>query len=280
MPTEIYPIVLNSNNVDPNDNSRYIYRFPRGSTRLRSASVAISQINLFYSWANINASLYNNHQFQLIVPDGSTLGFTEYTITVPDGNYSIEDLNKFLQNWFISQKMYFTNNSTGQLLFYYEIVANKNLYKVQLIASKLPTSCPAGYTDHGFSYPTIADQQMTMVFLPHNNFNDLLGFDKGQGYFDAVSTKTPQMSPVSSVLVTCSLINNRFSNPNNILFSFVSGSTEFGRMLSIQNQDIQWTNIEDGIYTEVIITFISQDFKRLIIQDNNLIIYLLLKIDE
>ena len=278
MPSSIFPIILNSTNSVQDDPSTYLYKFPRGSVNLKNASVALSQINLFYSWGNINKSLYNNSEFSIIFPDGTVGGSTTYDVTVPDGNYTIEDLNRYLQKVFIDNRKYLISVSTGNNIYYMELVANPNTYSIQLICYDIPTLLPPETLDPGFSYPTVAGQKPTLV-IKNNNFGKLIGFNVGN-HTTSLSQITPQMSPVSSVLVTCSLINNKFTNPNDVIYSFVSGSTEYGRMLSIQNQDLVYSNIDDGVYTHVSIKFIDNNFNRLNIKDTNLIIYLIVRIDE
>ena len=276
----IFPIILNSTNAVSGDASSYVYKFPRGSINLKNASIAISQINMFYSWNNIDKPAYNNSEFQIIFPDGTVPTFTEYSITIPNGNYDIVALNQFLQGWFIQHNKYLIDSS-GNYVYYMELLANQSTYTIQLITYPIPTSLPSGWSvpSGGFSFPVQANQKPTLVVASNNNFGKLIGFSPG-GYFDHISDITPQMSPVSSVLVTCSMINNKFTNPNNVLFSFVSGSTEFGHMLSIQNQDLTYANIDNGVYTEVTIKFIDNEFRRLNIKDTNLIIYLIVKIED
>ena len=279
----IFPIILNQSNAVSGDSSTYIYKFPRGSIKLKSASVALSQLNLFYSWANISKAFYNNSEFSIIFPDGSPSEFAQYDIVIPDGNYTIEDINRYIQSVFITNKKYLINNATGDYRYFMEILANPTTYSIQLITYDIPNSLPSGYSEPpgGFTggFPATGTLQPSLIISSINKFGDLIGFLPGF-HFSSVSQKTPQMSPVSSVLVTCSLVNNKFTNPNNIIFSFVSGSTEYGRMMSIQNQDIQYSRIDDGLYTEVAISFIDNNFRRLNIKDTNLVIYLIVKIDE
>lgn len=278
----LFPIILNSTNAVAGDPSSYVYKFPRGSINLKNASVALSQINLFYSWGNINKSQYNNADFQIIFPDGTPATFTEYNITIPDGNYTIEDLNKYLQAFFITNKKYLINTTTGQYRYYMELISNPQTYSIQLITYDIPTSMPTGYshpTGGFFSFPIAPNQQPSLVIPSNNNFGKLIGFSSGP-WFSHISDFTPQMSPVSSVLVTCSLINNKFTNPNDVIFSFVSGTTEYGHMLAVQSQDLVYANIDDGLYTHVTIKFLDNNFQRLYIKDTNLIIYLIVKIED
>lgn len=279
----LFPIIMNSTNAVPDNPSTYVYKFPRGSIQLRKASVALSQINLYYSWGNISKASYNNSEFKIIFPDGTPATFTEYNVVIPDGNYTVEDLNKYLQAWAVTNKKYLINNTTGNYMYFMELLANPQTYKIQLIVYPIPTSMPAGYshpTGGFFSFPIAAGQEPSLVVLPSPyNFGKLIGFSPGP-WFDHESDITPQMSPVSSVLVRCSLINNKFTNPNDVIYSFVSGSTEYGRMLSVNSQDLVYAPIDDGLYTEVIVRFVDNNFQRLNIVDTNLIIYLIVKIED
>lgn len=272
----IFPIILNSTHAVSGDPSTYIYKFPRGSINLRNASVAINNINLYYSWANISASLYQNNTFKLIVPDASVPTFTEYDVVIPDGNYTIEQLNSFLQSWFIEHHMYHITSSGNR--YYMELKSNPITYQIQLISYDLPTSLPSGCSEPSgatFSYPVQAGQQMSMSVT--SGFAKLIGFKDGV-YMDHSSDITPQMSPVSSVLVHCSLVNNRFTNPNDVIFAFTNTSSSYGNMLSIQNSNLIFSGIDDGIYTHVTIKFTDQENNKLNIKDTNLVIYLIVQI--
>lgn len=275
MPAEIHPIILNqNNNVDDNT---YTYTFSKGASHLKGASIALSECNIFYSWQNITAR-FNNNSFSIIFPDNTVPTFTEYDITIPDGNYTVEDLNQFLQQWQIDNAKYLVNNTTLKNYYFIELVTRPHTYQIQLIMYDIPTALPVGYSNpSGMVFPAVVSKA-TLV-LSNNKFGDLIGFEPNAGYFSALSTKTPQMSPISSILMSCNLVNSGFSNPSNILYSFVSGSTEYGRMISVQNQSIEFLKIPDGVYRELTIKFMDDKFRPLIIKDHSLIIYLLIKIE-
>lgn len=277
----IFPIILNSTHAVAGDTSTYTYKFPRGSINLKNASVAVSNINIYYSWANINAALYNNNTYDILFPDGSPATFTRYTVTIPDGNYTVEDLNRHLQAFFVTNNKYFINATTGAFRYYMEWVSNPTEYAIQLVCYEIPTSLPSGFNPPtgGFSYPAAANQQPSVQIFSTNNFGKLVGFSPGM-YFDHVSDITPQMSPVSSVMVRCSLINNKFTNPNDIIYSFTSAGANYGNMMNIQNNNLIFSKIDDGVYTSVTIKFTDQEYNRLNIKDTNLVIYLIVQIND
>ncbi len=279
MPSSVFPIILNSKNSVNGDTSTYTYKFPRGSLNLKNASIALAQLNIYYSWPNINASAFNNNSFQIIFPDAG--GSTTYDVVIPDGNYTVEQLNAFLQSFFIENRKYLINAETAQYRYFYEIKSNPVTYKIDLISYTIPIESEAtGFLEPpgGFSYPTTTGQSPSMVIL-NNNFGNLIGFTPGT-YQDASSDKVPQMSPVSSILIRCSLITNKLTNPGDIISSFIVGGQPYGSNLSISPPNLVFNRINDGIYTECKIQFIDDQFNRLNIIDQNLIIYLVLQIDE
>ena len=269
----MYPIVLNSTHAI--DKNTYEYKFPRGTVKFFNSEVALAQVNLYYSWPNITA-INNNQTFKFIWPDGSGPQFTEYTVTVPEGNYTIEDLDAYLQYFCIQNGLYLVNSS-GLNVYYVQFLANPQTYKIDFISRPIPTALPAGYSNPGsMTFPNTSHPPTLLIL--ENDFGKLIGFEPG-GYFTASSTFTPQVSPVSSILVTCSLINNPLSNPSNIFYSFTTAGVKYGSMINVVNQDVgaSYSPITDGLYQSVVIKFITQDFKPLNILDQNLIIYLVIR---
>lgn len=276
--SSVFPIILNSTNSVPGSPDTFTYKFPRGSVLLKNASVGVVRVNMYYSWGNINKAKFDNSEFSIFFPDST--GIPEHALTIPDGNYTVEDINSFIQQWCILNNKYFIETATGKYIYFIELKTLPQQYLLQLLTYDVPTTLPTGYTapTGGFSYPAVAHLQPALRIL-NNNFGDLIGFDIGSHY-TSVSSKTPQMNPVSSVLMTCSLINNKFTNPNNIIFSFITGGTVYGGMINNEAQDVIYNNIDDGYYSYVTIKFIDNLFRPLNIIDTNLVIYLIVRIDE
>lgn len=279
MPSQIFPVILNSTNVIQGEPSAYVYKFPRNSINLKNASIAVSNINLYYSWGNVNKTLYNNNTFQFLFPD--TAGSTNYDVVLPDGNYEVEDINAYLQKVFVDNRLYNINTSTGQYRYYMELKANPITYSIDLVCYTVPTSTPAGYSDpvggFGNGYPTQPEQPF--LNITNENFGKLIGYSVGL-HIDTTSQFTPQIAEVSSVLVRCSMINNKFTNPPDIIYSFTTKGQKFGSMLAIENNNLVFNQIPDGMYTELIIRFVDQNYRRLNIIDTNLVIYLVIQIEE
>lgn len=276
-----FNIVLNQNNVVPgSNNSEYTYRFPRGSINLKNASVAIQKISMYYSWNNVTDAL-NNRAFKILFPTGSS--FTELDVVLPEGHYTLPQINAYMQKVMIDNHLYHINQTTGAYRYYLELKENSSTYSIDLVCYTLPTALPGGYnepTGSTFPYPSMPNQQPSLITLD-NNFRFLIGFSAIGAYFDHSSDITPQMSGgISSVLVRNSLINNKFCNPPDIAFAFTSHGVEFGGLISVEPATLLFNRIEDGFYDHVTIRFIDNLFRRLNILDSNICILLIIQLDE
>src|SRR5581483_8665201 len=106
MPTQAVP--LNMTNLVPSTNQNvYRYTFP-GSAYFRDASLSVKSISIFYSWQNIN-STYGNNTLSIIFPTGATTA--TLSITIPNGTYSVSDLNSYLQSQMIANNYYLIDST-------------------------------------------------------------------------------------------------------------------------------------------------------------------------
>jgi hypothetical protein len=279
MSETICPIIFNSTNlVSSTNNNVYRYTFP-GSATFKNAKVAISNVQMYYSWQNIN-STYANNTFQIIVPVGAST--VTISLTVPSGTYSVSDLNSYIQSIFIANGYYLVD-ANGDFIYYLELVENSSRYAVQLNTFPVPTSLPTGWSNPGaWSLPTVGYTPQLVV--PSTNFVDLLGFAAGtypspqqSTSYSALSTQTPQLSPVSSVVVTCSLVQNKLSNPQQLLYSFSPGGYSYGQLIQSNAYQYSWVTVPDGTYADISVSFYDQNFNQLQIIDTQLVVFLLIK---
>ena len=275
----IFPVIINQSNLITNGglNNVYRYVFP-GSASFKNAKIAVSNVQIYYSWQNIN-TYYSNNTLSIIFPTGS--GTTTLNITIPSGSYSVADLNAYIQSQMVTNKFYLID-SNGNYVYYLELVENAVLYSLQLNTFPVPTSLPSGYTNPGWSLPTTS--YTPQLIVPSTSIQSLLGFTAGTypptqqtTTYSAISTSTPQVSPVSSVLLGCSLVCNRLSNPQSVLYSFSPGGVSYGSLIQSNAYQYSWVDIQDGTYNSVDITFYDQNFNALQIIDTNIIIFLLVK---
>lgn len=280
----LYPIILNSSNLVQGNSfgNKFRFRFPLGSAEFKNSTIAVSNISLYYSWYNITSAL-NNNSYQLIHPTSGAP--TTLTITIPDGFYDVSSLNSYLQQQLISNNFYLVN-ADGDFVYYAEFVENSTYYSIQFNSYELPTALPAGWTNPaGMTFPAGSERPQLVVLS--NDFQNVIGFTAGTypssgsgGNYSVLSSFTPQITPVQSLILTCSLLNNKYSNPNTILYSFGLDSP-YGSLLVEKPTELSFINIQDGLYSEFDIEFKDQNFRDIIINDSNIIVQLLIEnVDE
>jgi len=89
------------------------------------------------------------------------------------------------------------------------------------------------------------------------------------------SSAVPQVSPLSSYVLTCNLLNNNYAVPNSLLYSFAPNAT-FGSQFTIAPNQYSFINIQPGQYNSFQVSFLSQNNFPVTLQDNNLVILLII----
>lgn len=273
-------LVLNSANIT-NQPNIFKYDFLNGAFVVAEGSeMCISGITIPYSWYNIQQQFYNNTTFQYTWTKGAIT--TTYTVALPNGYYSVNSLNDYLQGEFINQGLYLVD-ANGDNVYYMSLLYNISTYSVQLLCFAVPTALPAGYTNPaGLVFPTVASTPQ-LIILPNNNFGAIIGFSAGTyppviqpTNYSTISNITPNGSPVNSIIVRCNLVSNNVISPSDILDSFqISGA--FGTNLNYSPNFEKWIKIKSGRYSSFTITFQDQNFNNIPILDSNVLITLLLK---
>ena len=276
----IFPIVLNQANVVSNGGNNNVlrYTFP-GSAEFKNAKIAISSVQIYYSWQNINAT-YNNNTLSITFPTAATTA--TISITIPSGTYSVSDLNSYLQSEMIANN-YYLIDSSGQYVYYVELVENAVRYSVQLNCFPVPTTLASGWTNPGWTLPTTA--YTPQVVIPSTGIVELLGFAAGTyppaqqiTTYSALSSTTPQLSPVSSVIMGCNFVNNLLSNPRSVIYSFSPNGATYGSLIQSNAYQYSWVDIQNGVYPTVEITLYDQNFNALQVIDTNIVIFMLVKV--
>ena len=276
-------LVINSSNlVQGTNNSTYQYNFISGSFVIPdNAQICISNMTVPYSWYNVNAQYYNNASFQYT---WTVLGVkTTYTILLPNGYYSVSDINNYLQGQMVLAGQYLVDGN-GNNVYYLSLQYDTPYYAVQVLCFAVPTALPAGYVQPAgwLGYPTVASTPQLIVNT--NSFGLLIGFTAGTyptvvqaTNYSVISNITPNGSPVNSLIIQCSLVNNNITMPSNIIDSMPITST-YGTNINYQPSYEKWVKLSKGRYASMTITLLDQNYNRLIALDPNLLITFLLKI--
>lgn len=280
-----YNLVLNASNKIGSTNSIFKYNFINGGFQIKEGSeMAISSIQIPYSWFNITSALSNN-KFDIIFPNTTT---ATYNLTIPDGFYLISDLQNYIEYFCMLNKLYLIN-SAGKYVYYVWIGYNTTKYSVQLICDPVPTSLEAsnaGLTSPSgwLGFPAIATTPQITILS--NNLTTLIGFNTGtypnatqSTQYTKTSDFTPNGSNVNSLIVRCNIADNMVTSPPDILDSFPITST-FGSNIDYSPSFEKWIKCKSGNFTSLTIEIQDQNFNTLMARDPNVTITLLLKIKD
>ena len=287
--TKKFNLILNSSNVSNISKNEYTYNFIKGNFSVpENAEIMVSSIQLPYSFYNITAK-YNNQNMEIIFP--TSIGWELKAIVLPEGFYTTDDINAYLQQECIKQG-YYLINSSGQNVYYFNLSYNTTYYSNQVLLLKVPTSLPSGwsqpsnwkgYNSNGYT-PALNFKGNMYFGITNSTLGDLLGFDYIVTYGSLptvdtsyLSNKIPKGSNINSIIARCSLVNNYITNPSDILDSFPIGDASFGSNINFYNQLEKWVSIAPGSYSSFKITFVDQDLNQIDIRDANVLITLLLK---
>lgn len=280
-------ITLNESNIVPfSHNSKFEYAFT-SSVNFKNKVVGIQSISLYYSWYNINASLYNNHKLQYKWFDTNGELNDVFTITIPDGNYDINALNLYIQSTMTTNGHYTTFNNEKQ--FYISMVDNPTYYSFQITftpmysQSQITQNNPIIKGNNTWEFP-LNPLTPQLIINSTNNFGKILGFTAGaypdvpqNVKFRINSNITPEISPITSIIARCSLVKNSFSIPNDIIYTFSQGSASFGDLIEIKPSYLSTNNITDGSYNSFSLQLFDQNYKQIHIIDKQILITLVIQ---
>jgi hypothetical protein len=236
---------------------------------------------MYYSWFNITASLANN-TFTYYWRSNAGADQTT-TITIPDGLYNIDQLNTYLQSTLILANRYVTNTATGAYKFYLEFLINPTRYAVQINLGQVPTATPAGFTDPtaGFNTTGFPDALFSPSLTILKPLGDLLGFEAGTigSVFSTatatenLSTKSPNLQPNATVLISCSGVDNPVAQPSSIIYS-ITPSVGVGEAIIDKPPAFLWCKLISGFYNQFQVTLLGTDLNPLKINDPQMTIIL------
>ena len=262
-------LVINSSNYVIGSNNRFVNRFPNTINFSEGSSIGLSSISVYNSTFNVEKSRGNN-LIQII-----WLGVTD-NILIDDGYYNVNDLNFKIQQYCILNDLYMTTNGGTNIMYFVELVMNSVRYSVQLNVYPIPTKIQA--TALSCAKPGIALNFPALSTTPQLNilsqqFGNLIGFNFGlypvlpqittQSFLSAT---TPIISPVNSHLLTCNLLNRKFSVLNITFFSLpLSGN--LGSLITSNISSIVYNAIISQPYNVLVLTFYDQYFNALMLKD-------------
>lgn len=260
----------------------YKYRFPNGSFVFKDHEIAVGQVNIWNSFYTITAQK-NNNKFQYIQPTAATS--VTRTVVIPDGTYSVSQLNEVLQFNLIINKDYMIDGS-GNYVYFMEFLWNPTAGLIELICYPLPTV--AGTYTQPVGALALPSSPLTpqLVVYPYttNLFGEVIGFAAGSfpsaaqsTIYNVLATAQDRLYPVTSLNLTCSMLYNTLALPCTLLYSFNLSSTSFGDITSDTPVEFAFVPIKDGIYNDFDITFLDQDNNPVYVRDTDLNVVLVIR---
>jgi hypothetical protein len=196
-------ILLNINTNDLNITKTHDFTINFDSLTLdhhEDYHIALVSYNIPYTWYNISAAQGNN-QFRYS-PDA---GINYYTLTIPDGNYGIDDLNLEVQDLIVAN-----GHAVDKIVF----SGDYNSMRVDL--EILEVAWRVDFQDAN-----------------SNNFRNILGFNSAE-YSGAVNTvfraqnRANITNNIDSVSINCSIVDSASILLNNRQSSSLYHITDYG----------------------------------------------------
>jgi hypothetical protein len=256
-------IVLNSTHIiDKINNSTFQIDFER-SVSLLDKHIALTSASLYFSWRNITSS---NNKFSYIWIDD-----VEYFVELPIGFYEISDIRSYFQYVMTQNGHVMTNSETEQTIYFIDILINNTKYSIDIITYPVPTSLPEGFTS-SITFPAVAKNPRFKLPL---GMNDIFGYDAdfitdtGSEIQTYNSTKAPNVSPDSSVLLVCDQVDNEFSNLG-ILYA-ISPSVSIGSLIVDRPSEAIYSKLKNGSYNHLTFRILSsKTFRPIEIVDSEI----------
>lgn len=288
-----YTIPINSKGYDY-ASGKYTYTFTTAQD-LRGKKVGLASINMYNSFYNITPTYYNNQV-------SFTFQNMTVVITIPDGYYDIPALNYYFQQICLEYGFYCVDSSDNLPVFFFSITENNQRYSAEMMfflvqnskSGTLSVGTPLNSSyvgKYNWELPAYdSDGTITPSIYWNNKFGDLIGFITKTTYptnntidSQIISTITPNLNIVSSIILLCNLINNQgISNPTNVLASFAITSS-FGSYISgMNNMQVLYSFVSGNTtsVSEITIQMTDQNGNLLLypthIKDNDLLMILVI----
>jgi hypothetical protein len=200
---------------------------------------------------------------------------TVYPVVLPEGSYSVDDLNAYLQFVMVENGHFLYNSTTLSNVYYLSFAVNPSVYRITLTATPIPTALPSGYTyPAGATWAYPATPTTPQLTFGETNFNLILGFTSGSYPSVPASVITeingsqvPQISPITSIFVNCSWINDsRFTERQSVMGSF-SPNVGIGSLMTYSPPILISYNIPTNTYRGIMIYLTDQNGLPLVLND-------------
>lgn len=274
-------IVINSSHWDASQ-KKFIYklRFPQTYS---NKQIGLSSVSMYNQFFNVSASNGNNTVSIKWVND------ITYTYVIADGYYSISEINSYLQNKMITDKLYMISSDGVNNVYFVEVLVDSNRYGSQLNLYTIPTISQA--TAKAWTVPANSSSVWTLsatvsktpIITFNFNFGKLIGFINASypsvsqtTDYTALSNKTPEISVVNNIIFRCNLINNLNIEPTDCL-SAIPLTGSFGDQMNSSGGWVLYSDIATNTFNTIELSLSDQNGKSITLIDTECTIVLSIK---
>jgi len=282
-------IIINKRSIKGYMNSMFEYILPK-RLEIKSTDnykIALSHLNVYLSWANITSE-YNNNKFIYTFWDMNG-NLQPFEVIIPDGFYELTDVYAYTQKKMFENGHYLEHIISGDVMYFFSIRTNSTYYAHEFLFFSIGSAfsdLSNWKTPTTWALPTNFEC-MSITFPTYGTINEYFGFETGtitpqnvitsgtgQTQYHILSEKAPQLMPSSSYLVLCNLVNNELSEEKRVLTSFtIPNNLFYGDVINIDANPI-YTSISPGLYDQVRVEIVDQDYRRMQIIDPEILINL------
>ena len=274
--------IISLNTTNYVGNNVYRVKFPKTVQFKKGDKLSLYSFSMYNSFYNISSSQYQN--------TFTWFNGTIYNWNIPDGYYSVSDLNIWLQQQFILNKLYCVNSNNSQNIYFVVFQTNSVVYKTEIDVYYMPSATNA--SSYGYKIPTGATWTFpstnTMVTITINKnlqtyfgITNLLTFGiiSPAQNMHYLSNVCPIVSPIFSIYIGCNLILSDFNQIGNLMSQFAINAT-YGNLISYNSTIDSQIDIKEGIYNELLITLWDQNNNPLIFIDPELTLFLIVSTED
>ena len=227
-------ILVTTVNAKTSENHRLLINLST-PLRLDNHLISLASCSLFYNWKNFTKA-YGNTDFYYVYKN------VTYQGTIPDGSYSVADINNFIHHIMTNNKHVNSDGTFGINLY-----ANPVYNRITITVSA------------DFTFSMKAGLRETLGFTQINITNAEVNGDL-----------VPKIEPVTNVLIHCNLVKNNINHKSTVLYAFKPNDS-FGNLLEIKPYISEWTFCRNATFDHVEFWLTDQNGDPLQVEDDILI---------
>lgn len=303
--TGVKQFLINTSHYVGNNTYRYNFPQGRKLDLNSKTEIALSSISIYNSTFNIKESWGNNkivifsNEFNLNAtslnyyenkgssytdPVSGLVIATKYVqLSIPDGYWDISSIELFLQQQFELMGFYLVSADGQSNMFFVECLTNPQRYKTQINLFTIPEDLPYGFVmppNPCFALPS--QSSSASVYFPsvnsyskYGNLGKIFGFNSNVILplnndttieSNNLSQVCPTVSPISTYIVCCNLVNNPLTVPSDVLMQLNLGSSKFGGIVPY-NDYPEYIACEPQQASSIVITLYDENYNQLEIND-------------